>query len=85
MTHLFVSRDGAEEERVPACISLGPSPPAGLTWQVIKSDHLVKMLVICSHLREKRAFGDTQHRRLLGDVGLGKEHGGTEPTVQSAQ
>lgn len=50
-----------------------PVPTAGLTWQVVKANHLVKVLVVCSHLREERAFGDSEHGGLLGDVGLEKE------------
>ena len=60
-----------------------PSSSAQHTWQVVQPDHLVHVLVVCSHLGEEGAFRDTQHRRILGDVGLGKEQVTAEPTAQS--
>lgn len=45
----------------------------------------MNVLVVRHHLGEERAFGDTQHRGILGDVGLGKEQVAAEAAAQRAK
>lgn len=82
------TENGQKEEHVAACEPTCPpwlSSSAGRTWQIIEPDHLVDVLVVGDHLREERAFGDTQHGMILGDVGLGKEQVAAQPSAQRAK
>lgn len=41
-----------------------------ITWHVVYANGLLKMLVVCHHLREQRPLNDAHHRWLLLVVGL---------------
>lgn len=61
------------------------SSAGGRTWQVVKPDHLVDVLVVRRHLREEGAFGDAQHGGLLGDIGLGRQQVALSPRHRAKQ
>lgn len=43
---------------------------AFITWHIVYTNGLLKMLVVCHHLREERALNNTHHRWLFLVVGL---------------
>lgn len=40
------------------------------TWHIVYANRLLEMLIVGHHLREKRPFHHTYHRRLFLIVGL---------------